>query len=124
MNLPRILVADDDDSVRSLLRLTLPAEGVEVVEARDGEEALAAISARRPDAIILDLVMPKLDGFGVLERLRADPETRELPVVVLTARRLSAQERKRLTTQALAVLEKSAYSADELRRLVARALGR
>ena len=119
-----LLVVDDEESVRRLVRETLSGNGLELREAADGEEALTAISARRPDAIILDLLMPKLDGFGVLECLRADPETRELPVVILTARRLSAQERKRLKTQALAVLEKGAYSPDELRRLVDRALGR
>ncbi|MEX1357068.1 MAG: response regulator, partial [Gaiellaceae bacterium] len=74
--------------------------------------------------IVLDLIMPGLDGFGVLERLRADPELRDIPVVVLTAKLLSADERDRLCAQAVALLEKSAYSPQELRRLVGQALGR
>ena len=83
MNLPRILVADDDDSVRSLLRLTLPAEGVEVVEARDGEEALELISAHAPDLLLLDWNMPGRPGADVLAEVRRSHPT--LPVIVLTA---------------------------------------
>ncbi len=122
MTMSRIMIVDDDDSLRQLLRLTLPTEGFEIVEAADGEEALAAVAARKPDAIVLDLMMPKLDGFSVLERLQADPETRLLPVVVLTARRLSAEERSSLKDRAVSLLEKSDYSADELRRLIRQAL--
>ena len=81
------------------------------------------VAARKPDAIVLDLIMPGLDGFAVLERLQADPETRLLPVLVLTARRLSPDERDRLRRQAVSLLEKSSYSPQELRRLVDRALG-
>ena len=83
MNLPRILVADDDDSVRSLLRLTLPAGGVEVVEARDGEEALELISSHAPDLLLLDWNMPGRPGADVLAEVRRSHPT--LPVIVLTA---------------------------------------
>lgn len=83
MNLPRILVADDDDSVRSLLRLTLPAGGVEVVEARDGEEALELISSHAPDLLLLDWKMPGRSGADVLAEVRRSHPT--LPVIVLTA---------------------------------------
>ena len=83
MNLPRILVADDDDSVRSLLRLTLPAGGVEVVEARDGEEALELISSHAPDLLLLDWKMPGRPGADVLAEVRRSHPT--LPVIVLTA---------------------------------------
>lgn len=83
MSLRRIVVADDDGSVRSLLRLTLPAEGVEVVEARDGEEALDLIGAHLPDLLLLDWRMPGRSGADVLEHVRrVHPE---LPVIVLTA---------------------------------------
>ena len=79
----RIVVADDDGSVRSLLRLTLPADGVEVVEARDGEEALDLIGDRLPDLLLLDWRMPGRSGADVLEHVkRVHPE---LPVIVLTA---------------------------------------
>ena len=81
------------------------------------------VAERKPDAIILDLVMPKLDGFGVLERLQQNPETRAVPVVVLTARRLSGAERQSLSARAVPLLEKNVYSPRELRRLVDQALG-
>jgi CheY-like chemotaxis protein len=118
-----VLVVDDEENVRALVRATLGRDGVELREAVDGEDALAAIAAEKPDAIVLDLMMPKLDGFAVLERLQSDPETRRLPVVVLTARRLGAEERSLLKDRAVALLEKSEYSAAELRRLVRQALG-
>jgi signal transduction histidine kinase/DNA-binding response OmpR family regulator/CHASE3 domain sensor protein len=119
-----VLVVDDEEPVRNLVVETLRADGIEVREAVDGVDALASIAAAKPDALVLDLMMPKLDGFAVLERLQSDPATRGLPVVVLTARRLSAAERRELRLRAVALLEKSSYSARELRRLVQRALGR
>ncbi|HEY2934952.1 MAG TPA: response regulator, partial [Gaiellaceae bacterium] len=120
----RILVVDDDARVRGLVVETLGALGLELAEAADGEEALAAVAERRPDVVVLDLVMPGMDGLAVLETLQADPATRTLPVIVLTAKRLSAAERERLRGRAVSLLEKSVYSAAELRRLVGLALGR
>jgi signal transduction histidine kinase/CheY-like chemotaxis protein len=118
-----VLVVDDEKSVRALVIETLAGTGYELREAADGEEALERIAARRPDAIVLDLMMPKLDGFGVLERLQADPETRRIPVVVLTARSLMAAERSLLQRRAVSLLEKNDYSGEELRGLVQRAIG-
>ena len=119
-----VLVADDDKNVRLLVREALAAEGHEVTEAVDGEEALALLRARRPDVIVLDLVMPKLDGFSVLEQIQDDPETRFLPVVVLTGKELSDEERTFLRFRAFSVLQKSSSSPVELRRLVGEALAR
>ena len=118
-----VLVVDDEESVRSLVIETLDSDGYDLREAADGNEALAKVAARRPDAIVLDLMMPTLDGFGVLEQLQARPETRVIPVVVLTARRLTAAERAALRRSAVALLEKNDYSAAELRALVDRAVG-
>jgi signal transduction histidine kinase/CheY-like chemotaxis protein len=118
-----VLVVDDEEPVRRLVVETLVGYGLELREAADGAEALAAIDIHKPDAVVLDLVMPVLDGFAVLERLQANPETRSIPVVVLTARDLAADERVWLRSRALALLEKSEYSARELRTLVVRALG-
>jgi CheY-like chemotaxis protein len=67
--------------------------------------------------------MPRLDGFGVLERLQGDPATRSIPVVVLTASRLDADERSPIAERAVGLLEKSAYAGAEIRRLVGKALG-
>ena len=118
-----VLVVDDEESVRRLVADTLASDRYVVREARDGEEALAAVAAAAPDVIVLDLMMPRVDGFTVLEQLQADPDTRFLPVVVLTAKRLAADERNRLQSRAVSLLQKSDYSAVELRRLIERALG-
>jgi signal transduction histidine kinase/DNA-binding response OmpR family regulator len=118
-----ILVVDDDVTVRRLVVETLRRDGLELIEAADGEEALTAVAERRPDAIVLDLLMPRVDGFEVLERLQADPETRTIPVIVLTAQRLSADERRTVTSRAAALLGKADYSAEDLRRLIANAVG-
>ena len=82
-----VLVVDDDIALRRLVIETLARDGGELREAADGLEALAMIAVRRPDVLVLDLAMPKLDGFGVLERLLERAETRQLPVVVLTGAR-------------------------------------
>ena len=80
----RVLVVDDEEDLRVLVSRLLRDNGYEVQEAADGEEALTRIEAERPQLLVLDLVMPRLDGWGVLARLAAQPEP--LPVVVLTAR--------------------------------------
>jgi signal transduction histidine kinase/DNA-binding response OmpR family regulator len=118
-----VLIVDDEEGVRSLVVQTLGGNGLELREATDGQEALAKIVARRPDAIVLDLLMPNLDGFGVLEELQQNPDTRDIPVIVLTARRLTTKDRAMLSRRAVALLEKNYYSRDELRALVDRALG-
>jgi CheY-like chemotaxis protein len=119
-----VLVVDDDETLRRLVVETLARDGRELREAADGVEALAMIAERAPDLLVLDLLMPGLDGFGVLERLLERPETRRLPVVVLTARDLSSRERRFLRERCAWLIEKREYSGEELRRLVHEALGR
>ena len=118
-----VLVVDDDIALRRLVIETLARDGGELREAADGLEALAMIAVRQPDVLVLDLAMPKLDGFGVLERLLERAETRLLPVVVLTGRELTGSERRLLRERKAAVLEKRKYSGDQLRWLVRQALG-
>jgi DNA-binding response OmpR family regulator len=77
-----ILIVDDDADIRLLLRLELSAEGHHIEEAPDGHEALTAIDADRPDLVLLDIMMPVLDGWGVLEALDIDSAP---PIVVITA---------------------------------------
>jgi CheY-like chemotaxis protein len=79
----RILIADDDSTLRQLVRLTLPAEGFQIVEARDGDDALQQIGVRTPDLIVLDWNMPGRSGADVLDQLQRDGI--EVPVIVLTA---------------------------------------
>jgi DNA-binding response OmpR family regulator len=82
----KILIAEDSSTVRRLIAARLAADGYEVLEAADGEQALAAVRAEHPDLLVLDKVMPKLDGFEVVRELRADPDTRAVPIVMLTER--------------------------------------
>ncbi len=92
----RVLVVDDSSLIREAATLALGAiGGWEVLTASSGEKGLARASADRPDAVLLDVVMPGLDGVAVAERLRANPETRAIPVVMLTAAD-GAQDRERL----------------------------
>lgn len=79
-----ILLADDNDDSREIYGTLLTHEGFEVLEARDGEEAVRVSRERRPDVLVLNLLMPELDGLGVLERLRSDPETSAMPCICLT----------------------------------------
>ena len=82
---PRILVADDDDGLRQLLRLILAREGFEVFEAANGEQALAMAVAVDPAVILLDVMMPGLDGYDVCRRLKSDQRTGNVPVVFVSA---------------------------------------
>lgn len=84
MTRPLVLVAEDDFNVRLTLEIVLEDEGFELLLAADGEEALAAARASHPDVILLDQIMPKLDGKQVLHALRADEATRDIPVLVLS----------------------------------------
>jgi CheY-like chemotaxis protein len=81
-----VVVADDDEDILMLVRATLSSGGYDVAVARNGAAALALLRERRPAAVVLDIAMPELDGLEVLARLRADPETADLPVVLLSAR--------------------------------------
>ena len=81
-----VLVVDDEPDVLLLCRVNLEFEGYRVIEAADGESALAALADEVPDVVLLDVMMPKLDGWSVLERIKADPRTAEVPVVMLTAK--------------------------------------
>jgi DNA-binding response OmpR family regulator len=84
--LARILVIDDEAPIRLLCRVNLEAAGMEVREAEDGIVGLAAAREDRPDAILLDVMMPGMDGWQVLEGLLEDERTRKIPIVFLTAR--------------------------------------
>jgi CheY-like chemotaxis protein len=91
---PLILIADDRASSRELLRTVLERSGYAVIEAADGEAALEEAQNGQPDLILLDMQMPKLDGYGVLARLRAEERFRTLPVLALTASAMSGDREK------------------------------
>jgi two-component system, cell cycle response regulator DivK len=88
----RVLIVDDIPEQRDIYSALLRFHGYEVLEAEDGRQALTAVGAARPDVIIMDVVLPHLDGWATTRHLKADPETSATPVIVLTA---NAQERDR-----------------------------
>ena len=86
MSTPRILVIEDDDAIATLIQYNLEKEGYEVAIAGDGEEGLVQTDERLPDLIVLDWMLPKVSGIEVCRRLRGRPETRNVPIIMLTAR--------------------------------------
>lgn len=82
----KILVVDDESSIRELVSFTLEDLGHEVIEARDGEDAIRKVNSDQPDLIVLDVMMPKLDGWGVLRELRRSQHRKQMRVVMLTAK--------------------------------------
>ena len=88
----RVLIIDDEESIRILCRLNLELEGYEVMEAADGETGVSIARAAKPDVIFLDVMMPVMDGWEALVRLKGDDATADIPVVMLTARVSEADE--------------------------------
>ncbi|MBK7896902.1 MAG: response regulator [Candidatus Promineifilaceae bacterium] len=83
---PSVLVVDDEPMTRNLLRLMLERDGYRILEAADGLQALDVVAQEKPDVLILDVMMPNMDGVTVCERLRAEAETAALPIILLSAR--------------------------------------
>jgi len=108
----RVLVVDDDPRVVDIVRQLLEGEPYEIAAAADGQEALDAIAGQRPDVILLDLLMPRMDGFTVLEHLRQDPEQRSIPVIVLTAKTLTGLEQTTLERTVRAIIHKRGLDRD------------
>jgi PAS domain S-box-containing protein len=109
-----VLVVEDDEHSRSLLTRYLDSEGWDHSEAKNGIEALDRASARRPDLVLLDLMMPEMDGFEFLEAMRRWPDYRSVPVVVITAKTLTAIDRARLDGNVARVIEKGTQTVEEL----------
>jgi len=85
-----ILVVDDDPVIQKLLAVNFEMEGYHVVTAGDGEAALACVASERPDVVVLDVMMPKIDGIEVVRRMKADPATAPVPVLLLSAKAQAA----------------------------------
>ncbi|MDA1221545.1 MAG: response regulator, partial [Planctomycetota bacterium] len=103
---PRVLVVEDDEPIRSLVERTLEDAGFAVDAAENGQVGLERVAAERPDLVLLDLMMPVMDGFEFLTRLRESADHREIPVVILTAKELTAEEQNFLTARTAAVVAK------------------
>jgi CheY-like chemotaxis protein len=110
----RVLLVDDDPDVVDLIQQLLHDGPYEIETAADGQEALEALSRQRPDLIMLDLLMPRLDGFAVVEHLREDDELREIPIIVLTAKTLTTKEQVRLEQGISSVLQKGQLDYEAL----------
>jgi signal transduction histidine kinase/CheY-like chemotaxis protein len=109
-----VLVVEDDDATRSVLREALAREGWQVREAANGVLALAALGAAVPDVVLLDLIMPEMDGFELLAEMRGRGEYRAVPVIVLTAMTLDDEDHRRLNGGVARVLRKRGQARDEL----------
>ena len=112
----RLLVVDDNPNVREMIGQLLEERPYVMRSAADGIEALAQVAQEKPDAILLDLMMPRLDGFGVLARLRGSADTSAIPVIILTAKILTAAETAVLQASAQQVIQKQGLSDDSLLR--------
>jgi GAF domain-containing protein/DNA-binding response OmpR family regulator len=109
-----VLLIDDDPNVGEMLRQALPAGDFDLACAEDGEAGLKAIETQRPDVILLDLMMPRLDGFGVIERLRADADLRNIPIIVISAKELTQDESRMLRESVAYVIRKQGFDSDLL----------
>jgi DNA-binding response OmpR family regulator len=117
----RILIVDDEPNIILALEFLMRREGFEVAVAEDGERALQAMAEHRPDLVILDVMLPRLNGFEVCQRLRAQPAWRDVPVLMLTAKGHEAEMKKGLALGADAYMTKPFSTRDlvaEIRRLL------
>jgi threonine synthase len=111
---PRIAIVDDTVEARRLIRRILQSQGnFTILEAANGKEGLELIQRELPDLIILDLMMPEMDGFSVMDVLRSRPETANIPVIVATAKELTADEKNRLGGQIQSLMQKGDFLNDE-----------
>jgi signal transduction histidine kinase/CheY-like chemotaxis protein len=120
----RVLVVEDDAETRMMMRRLLIGEGWKVAEARDGREALARMGGERPDLILLDLMMPEMDGFEFLAACRKMPEFGGIPVIIVTAADLTAHDHRRLNGGVEHILQKAAFEQHELLAQIRQLVGR
>jgi DNA-binding response OmpR family regulator len=120
---PVVLAADDDEDILELVAFRLERSGYTVLRAKDGEEALRLALEAKPDLAVLDVMMPKLDGYELTRRLRADDATSRMPIILLTARSQDADVQAGFDAGADDYLRKP-FSPQELRARVQAILGR
>jgi CheY-like chemotaxis protein len=120
----RVLVVEDDAATRTMMRRLLVGEGWEVAEAGDGREALARMGRERPDLILLDLMMPEMDGFEFLAACRKVPDYGGIPVIIVTAADLTEHDHRRLNGGVEHILQKAAFEQHELLAQIRQLVGR
>jgi CheY-like chemotaxis protein len=122
-SLPRpVLVVEDDPATREVVRRALERDGWIVTEAENGKSALASLARTAPDLIVLDLMMPEMDGFEFVAELRRTESGRRIPVVVVTAKEITAEDRARLNGHVRRIFSKGSFSREELSAELRRAL--
>src|SRR5262249_39660608 len=112
--LPNILIIEDDLASRTMLARTLRKVGMEVREVENGAEGLESLKSNKPSLILLDLIMPVMNGFEFLDRLRHDKTIADIPVIVITSKDLTEKEHAFLNGSVTSIIKKSAYSRNEL----------
>lgn len=111
----KVLIADDTEEARRLIRRILQSQGnFKITEAMSGRQTIVLARKELPDVILLDLMMPEMDGFAVLDELKAKPETASIPVIVVTAKELTSEEKKRLSGHIHSLMQKGEFMSDEL----------
>ena len=119
----KVLVIDDDSAVRTVVNRILTRNGYEVSEAEYGQAGFGRAASDKPDIILLDLMMPVMDGFQLLRKLKSNPETNAIPVIILTAR-IDAESEKRCMISGAVDYIKKPWGPGELEDRIAMALGR
>lgn len=112
---PKIAIVDDEPDVRKLIRRILQSQGNYVlVEASNGKDAVEMIQKEKPNLVLLDLMMPDMDGFSVMDVLHSKPETREIPIIVITAKELTSAEKGRMKGHIQSLMQKGNFMSDDL----------
>jgi CheY-like chemotaxis protein len=109
-----VVIVDDDPDARKLTGRLLRKAGWKVVEANNGRVALQRVAEHSPDLLIVDLMMPEMDGFDLIDALRRNPDTHSTPIVVVTAKEITEEDRQRLNGSVSQVLQKAGHRRDEL----------
>ncbi|HIJ89939.1 MAG: response regulator [Desulfobulbaceae bacterium] len=119
---PRVLIVDDEPSTVALMSTYLTDSGYQTIGAYTGAEGIALAHAEQPDAILLDLMMPELSGFEVIEILKKNQTTAQIPIIIITSKQLTAEDRRLLNGHVATILEKAVFSNENLATEVRRAL--
>ena len=119
----KILFIEDEAALQKTIGDFLEKEGYEVINALDGEIGINLAKTKKPDLVLLDLVLPKVDGFGVLRQLKKDPETKEIPVIILTNLETPSDVEKALQLGATTFLVKTQYALNEVAEKIKKTLG-
>jgi len=109
-----LLIIEDDDATREIMARTAGTLGWSITEAVNGKQGLESIKKKRPDLILLDLIMPELDGFGVIEVMQREPAWKDIPVIIVTAKNLTAEDHRQLNSYVDKILEKGKYDINTL----------